>query len=81
MQSKTHGVSKCNTTFSILFMGGLTISDQLSETFPNIDFALFDRDALEIERLKIRGLITQSEVDKAHDRLCKNVYNHIKDSQ
>lgn len=80
MEPRTHSVSRIGKPeFCLFFERGLSISDQLTGFFPGVDFALFDRDAAEIERLKARGLLTQTEVDKAHDRLARHVYELLKE--
>lgn len=79
MEAKTHTLSRCGQPeFCLFFERGLKVGDQLKGFSPGYDFTLFDRDADEIERLKARGLITQPEVDRAHDRLVKRIYNALR---
>ena len=58
-----------------IHMGAL--SPKLSDQIPGLPDH-FDRDADAITRLKVRGLMTDSEGDKARKRLVKAIEKHLK---
>ncbi len=64
-----------------LYFGALTesVSKQLQKQFNNPDFSLpeFDKDAEALVRVYVRGIISDSENEKARKRLMKKITNYL----
>ena len=64
-----------------LYFGALTesVSEQLKKQFnnPNLDLPMFDEDAEALVRVYVRGIISDSENQKARKRLMKKIVSYL----
>ena len=64
-----------------LYFGALTdsVSEQLRKQFnnPNMDLAMFDEDAKALVRVYVRGIISDSENQRARKRLMKKITSYL----
>jgi len=83
MNTRTPQAAKAGAERILISFGGTSIDEQLRSQGFKLDMdpcrrASLQRDADEVSRLRVRGILTEAESDKARNRIFRIIIKHAK---